>query len=91
MHKRVNIIYKGLKAKYLFCFLIYQNPDGKYNWEICNNRNYRFLFRKGLIYNRDTGRYLAFSFARPPVFRFMDNLNKKQALRYLREEASDAY
>lgn len=74
----------GIQAKYLFCFLIHKNSNGKYNFQICHH--IPWLRTIGVIYNEDTRRYLAFEYNNRD-FRVRDNLTFKEAMLFLRKES----
>ena len=78
----------GIQAKYLFCFLIHKNSNGKYNFQICHH--IPWLRKIGMIYNEDTRRYLAFEYNNRD-FRVRDNLTFKEAILFLRREANFNY
>lgn len=78
----------GIEAKYLFCFLINKNSNGKYNFQICNYIHW--IRTIGMIYNPDTKKYLAFEYNYREL-RVRDNLTFKQAMLFLRREANFNY
>lgn len=75
----------GLRAKYLFCFLIHKNSDGRRNYELPEIKRLSFMRKKGIIYNKETKKYLAFDF-HDPKFRVRDNLTWKEVILFLRHE-----
>lgn len=77
-------IVKGLEAKYMFAFLIASNPvTGKPNYRHCIRNS--MVKKRGIIYNPDTKKYLAFDFTSSSL-RYRDNLTEREAMIYLRHE-----
>lgn len=75
---------KGTIAKYWFAFLIAPNPvTGKANYKSC--LNIPFLKRRGIIYNPDSKKYLAFVFTGHHL-RYRDNLTKREAYAFISQE-----